>query len=80
MADYVDTLTPAVISTLPRECQLALADHDIQGAAVTLIQCEMAFHGDPAIADLLHEVAHTYAAASTRIMRLSREPVTPPGE
>lgn len=73
MEDYVSSLPPAVISTLPEECQRALEESDVQSAAVTLLHCELAYKGDPTIQDLLHEIAHTYAAASMRITRFGRE-------
>lgn len=80
LRDYVATVGPAVISTLPPDCQRALADDDIQAAAVTLLQSELAFNGEQVIAELLHEIAHTYAAASVRLTRLNREPLTPAAE
>jgi hypothetical protein len=80
MRDYVAVLPPAVISLLPEDCQRALCDLDIQGAAVTLLHCELGFTGDSATAELLHEIAHTFAAASTRITRLGREPLMPTAE
>jgi hypothetical protein len=78
MRSYVETIPPTVITALPRESQRALSDPDIHSAAVTLLQCELTYRGEPACAELLHEIAHTFAAASTRISRLGREPLTPP--
>ena len=73
MHDYVEIIPAAVIAALPPDCQRALHDTDIQAAAITLLHCELSYRGDSATAELLHEIAHTYAAASTRIARLSRE-------
>jgi hypothetical protein len=80
MRDYVDSIDPTVISALPSECQRALADLDIQSAAVTLLHCEMSFKGLPEMTDLLHEIAHTYSAASLRLAQLSQERTSPRGE
>jgi len=78
MRGYVDTVGPAVIGTLPAECQQALSRDDIQQAAVTLLQCELRFRGEPAIAELLHEIAQTFAVASTRVARLTKRGPLPP--
>ena len=75
MRDYVATVTPEVIGLLPESCRQALRDPDIQAAAVTLLQCELGFNGPETIAAVLHEIAHTYAAASTRLTALQREPL-----
>ena len=76
--DYLKTIPESVIKALPYECRRAVKDPDIQSAAVAILHCELAFDGDPDVAKILHEVAHTYAAASLRIARLSKEPS--PGE
>ena len=73
MGQYVEAMAPAVMAMLPPECQRALSDRDVQSAAITLLHCELAYRGDPATAEVLHEIAHTYAAASTRIARLGGE-------
>jgi hypothetical protein len=75
--DYVATIGAAVTSTLPSDCQRALQDDDIQAAAVTLMQHELRSQGEPMTSAVLHEIAQTYAAAATRITRLSREPLIP---
>jgi hypothetical protein len=77
MKDYVSSLPDAVISTLPEECQRALNETDVQSAAVTLLHCELTYKGDPAIQELLHEIAHTFAVASMRITWFSRGPLAP---
>ena len=78
MRDYVTTIPPPLLNQLPSECQRALANSDIQYAAVAILHCELGFKGDTLIAEMLHEVAHTYAAASLRITRLTKEEA--PGE
>ena len=75
MREYVDSLPPTVISVLPPDSRRALGDPDIQRAAVSILHCELAFKGDAEVADLLHEVAHTFAAASLRLARLSGDPL-----
>jgi len=75
MREYVQTIPPAVASLLPPDCQRALEDTDIQAAAVAILHCELAFKGETEIAQVLHEVAHTYAAASLRIARITKEDV-----
>jgi hypothetical protein len=72
--DYVKTIPESLIKALPDECQRAIKDPDIQASAVTILHCELAFIGDRDVAQILHEVAHTYAAASLRIARLSKGP------
>ena len=79
MRDYTATIPTPILAALPLECRSALGDSDIQGAAVALLQCDLAYQGDPAFAELIHEIAATFAAASTRISRLGREPRAPPG-
>ena len=71
--EYADAIPHEDIALLPPECQKALADWDVQSAAITLLHCELAYRGDAATAKILHEIAHTYAAASTRNARLGRD-------
>ena len=70
MRDYVAAIEPEVIATLPVECKRAMALSDIQSAAVTLLHAELMYRGTPEIGELLHEIAHTFAAASVRLSRL----------
>jgi hypothetical protein len=65
---------------LPPDCQSALKDPDLQAAAVTLLHCEVNFKGATETGELLHEIAQTFAVASTRITRLARHPIGPAGE
>jgi hypothetical protein len=74
MRDYVQVIPPILIAALPRECQRALGEPDIQSAAVTILHCELNYRGEPATAELLHEIAHTFAAASMRISRFGPKP------
>jgi predicted Zn-dependent protease with MMP-like domain len=73
MRDYVATIAPEVVSLLPQECREAVREPDLQSAAVTLIQCELAYQGSESIGVLLHEIAHTFAAASTRLTAIKKE-------
>jgi len=71
MRDYVDSLPPGTIEVLPRECQEALHDPDVSAAAVVLLQCEVTARDlSPEVAAVLHEIAHTFAAASVRLRGL----------
>jgi hypothetical protein len=74
MLDYAATLKP-VLPVLPDECRKAVEVEDLQSAAVTLLHCELAYRGSSEVADLLHEIAHTYAAASLRLSRIKAEPL-----
>ena len=76
MRDYVATLTPEVVRLLPDDCQRALGDPDIQAAAVALLQCELGYRGSDSVAAVMHEIAHTFAAAATRLTAIKREPYT----
>ena len=70
MEDYLRTIPGATLEVLP--CREALQTADISQAAMALLQCEMRFQGPPEVAALLHEVAHTFAAASVRLASLAR--------
>jgi hypothetical protein len=72
MRDYRDTLERTVLKLLPGDCQQALKEPDIQAAAVALLHCEMRFKGSEDVRELLHEIAHTYAAAALRVTALHR--------
>ena len=71
--EYVAAIPAPVVSLLPPECQKALAEYDVQRAAITLMHCELGYSGDATVAELLHGIAQTYAAASQRIARLAKE-------
>lgn len=73
---YVATLAP-VLGVLPEDVRSALDSDDIQGSAVTLLQAEMRQRETDELSQLLHEIAHTYAAASVRLAKIRREPLTP---
>lgn len=80
MSDYVESLPPGTMEVLPPECQQALSDPDASSAAVTLLQCEMiAKDLSPDVAAVLHEIAHTFAAASVRVRSLHISPLAPRG-
>lgn len=71
MRDYARALPADVRATLPADCQYALDDPiDVQEAAVTLVQAELAYTGSGSETDLLHEIAHTFAAAAVRFRGL----------
>ena len=76
MRDYIAAIEPAVISVLPGDCRAALTDPlDVQMAAVTLMQAELLHRGSAQTDALLHELAHTFAAASVRITALHGKPL-----
>ena len=77
LGSYVGSISPQVLEILPSACQKALEDKDAMGAAVTLLQEELRYQGNPEVAAILHEIAHTFAAASTRLTRIRREPIVP---
>ena len=77
MRDYVAAMDPLVRQVLPPECQAALADPDIQSAAMTILHAELRHAGSPEVGAFLHEVAHTCAAASIRLTKLRAEPILP---
>ena len=71
MRDYVQALPTRVRLTLPRDCQFALSEPiDVQDAAVTLVQAELAQVGRRESLAALHEIAHTFAAAAVRFRGL----------
>jgi len=79
--EYVGVIDPQLLARMPLECRRALdASVDLQSAAVTLLHAELAYDGPEDVAQLLHEVAHTFAAASIRLSRLRTELFVPPAK
>ena len=66
--EYRGTITPAMFDLLPEDCRKALEGGDIQDAARKCLEAEMRSRDTPEITAVLHEVAHTYAAAAVRLM------------
>ena len=77
IAEYLLTLEHGVVKAMPEPCQAALADGEVQECAVALLQAELMFDGPEEMRELLHEAAHTFAAASVRLSRLRMEPIVP---
>lgn len=77
IAEYLLTIEPAVVKLMPAPCQEALAEGDVQNCAVALLQAELSYSGPDSMRELLHEAAHTFAAASVRLSKLRMEPVAP---
>ena len=74
MVDYVQSIPADERAKLPGSCQQVLKHPgDVQGAAVTAL----VFNGDPEVAALLHEIAHTFASASFRLGQLNSRPEVP---
>ena len=67
MEDYLKTITGTTVEGLPASCWEALNVQDISGSAVVLIREELHYMGDAKVSEVLHEIAHTYVAASHRI-------------
>jgi hypothetical protein len=71
MRGYAHALPTAVRAILPGDCQAALSEPiDVQAAAVALVQAELALTGPSPQHEMLHEVAHTFAAAAVRFRGL----------
>jgi len=71
MRDYARALPAELRATLPEDCQYVLSDPiDVQEAAVTLVQAELAYTGTGRETELLHEIAHIFAAAAERLRGL----------
>src|SRR5689334_22340158 len=69
---YVDCILPSEVAKLPLACQevLQAPDVDIATSAVSLLQAELRFDGSEESGALLHEIAHTFVAASTRLTQM----------
>jgi hypothetical protein len=68
--EYVAALKP-VLTSLPEDCQRALTPPiNVQEAAVSILMCELRFSGSDEVRAILHEIAHTFAAASMRLTSL----------
>ena len=67
--DYLATISPEMLSILPKECsKLLLAwPLNVPEVAVELLKSEMKYDGDGEARDLLREIARTFAAASVRM-------------
>ena len=59
-------------ASCPRNASALSKDPDVQSAAITILHCELGYKGEPFVAEALHEIAHTFAAASLRITRFSK--------
>lgn len=68
--DYLRTLSPAMIDSLPTGCREALLSANVQSAALVLLKSEADYRGALTTASLLHEIAYTFAAASARVAAL----------
>jgi hypothetical protein len=76
MQEYVATLTPADLEHMPAPCRGALRESplDVPGIAVCLLQAELSWKGGPEAWAVLHDVAHIFALAATRLTLVQREP------
>ena len=76
MQDYVQTLTPEDLEHIPGSCAAAMQTSplDIPAIAVCLLQAELSWSGSAEAWRVLHDVAHTFALAATRLTLVQREP------
>ena len=65
--EYLDSVGRDVLAKLPQSFLAHIDPEDIPGSAVALIREELRFAGDQDDSAVLHEVAHTFVAASNRI-------------
>ena len=77
MAEYLVSIEPDVVKLMPLPCQESLAEGEVQDCAVALLHAELTYSGPDDMRELLHEAAHTFAAASVRLSRLRMEPIVP---
>jgi len=80
IAEYLLTIDASVVKLMPTPCQEALAAGNVQECAIALLHAELMYSGPDDMRDLLHEAAHTFAAASVRLSRFGMEPIVPAGE
>ncbi|MGE5615943.1 MAG: hypothetical protein ACM3X5_03430 [Bacillota bacterium] len=79
ISEYVASIRRSDLDGLSQHCRRVLTDPDtdIQAAAVTLLREELAFDGNAQLGAVLHEIAHTFAAASVRLGQLLGHGPTP---
>jgi len=70
MADYLASILPGDRAPLPKSARDALSLDDIEGSALVLTREEVNYVGDQAVVEVLHEIAHTFVAASHRIVAI----------
>ncbi len=67
----IGEIPDADLRRLPYDCVVALAEPDIQAAAVALLRCDLAQQGmDSETAELARQLALLYATASVRLSQL----------
>lgn len=77
MQEYVTTLAPEDLENIPAACRAAMhaSPLEIPAIAVCLLQAELSWKGRPEDWAVLHDVAHTFALAATRLTLVQRESV-----
>jgi hypothetical protein len=73
--DYMAAIPPNVVAVLPSVCHRAIMGEqplDIHDVAITLLHAELSAETRPEIREMIHEVAQTLAAASTRLAAVHR--------
>lgn len=79
LTEYASGIAPGDKIGLPAACKRVLLEVDMRGGAPVLVREELAFDGDSATANLLHEIAHTFVAAAIRVAHLEAGSRVPPG-
>jgi len=77
MQEYVTTLTSTDLEHIPGPCRAAMRESplDVPAIAVCLLQSELSWKGRPEAWAVLHDVAHIFALAATRLTLVQRESV-----
>ncbi len=77
MQEYVATLTPEDLEHIPATCRGSIRANpaDIPSIAVCLLQAELSWKGTPEAWRVLHDVAHIFALAATRLTLVQRDSV-----
>ena len=86
MRDYANAIDLQSLELLvPDDCLKVLlyvgggATDNIEAAAQCLLDLELSHRDDPVVDGMLHELAHTFAAATARIRRLRTDVATSSG-
>lgn len=73
VASFLGSIPPSEIERLPREVRAELAlEQDVHTIALDVLREDLRLIQDPA-AEVLHEVALTFAEASGRVAEIERE-------
>ena len=79
LAEYVACLRPHDIAALSPRCRRVLGDPTLEVAQIAeeLLREELHHRGNEQIRSMLHEIAHTFAAAAVRLSQVrGEEPIS----